>query len=99
VPSKAQQSKRLRAAEAPASELLFVLLMRAEFWMGVTRGRDLIFDCVPILAWRRADPDAVVGPCPGPLSPPAAARLPSAYPAVSRHRPAAPEPLLARQRP
>jgi hypothetical protein len=29
VPSKAQQSKRMRAAEAPASEMLFVLLVRA----------------------------------------------------------------------
>jgi hypothetical protein len=29
VPSKAQQSKRLRAAGAPPSELLFVLLVRA----------------------------------------------------------------------
>ena len=29
VPSKAQQSKRLRAAGAPGSEMLFVLLVRA----------------------------------------------------------------------
>jgi hypothetical protein len=34
VPSKAQQSKRLRAAGAPPSELLFVLLVRAGLWMG-----------------------------------------------------------------
>jgi hypothetical protein len=26
--------------------------------MGVTRARDLIIDSAPILAWRRADPDA-----------------------------------------
>src|SRR5262249_2463078 len=41
VPSKAQQSKRLRAAGAPASELLFVLLVRAGLWTGLTRARDL----------------------------------------------------------
>src|SRR5262249_58726705 len=51
VPSKAQQSKRLRAAGAPASEMLFVLLLRAGLWMGLTRARDLIIDSAPILAW------------------------------------------------
>jgi transposase len=64
VPSKAQQSKRLRAAGAPPSELLFVLLVRAGLWMGLTRTRDLIIDSAPILAWRRADPDAAVGHAP-----------------------------------
>ena len=64
VPSKAQQSKRLRAAGAPPSEMLFVLLVRAGVWMGLTRGRDLIIDSAPILAWRRADPDAAVGHAP-----------------------------------
>jgi hypothetical protein len=39
VPSKGQQSKRLRAAGAPASEMLFVLLVRAGLWMGLTRAR------------------------------------------------------------
>ena len=47
VPSKAQQSKRLRAAGAPASEMLFVLLVRARLWMGLTRARDLIIDSAP----------------------------------------------------
>src|SRR5258707_14975487 len=42
VPSKAQQSKRLRAAGAPPSEMLFVLLVRAGVWRGLTRGRGLI---------------------------------------------------------
>jgi hypothetical protein len=42
VPSKSQQSKRLRAAGAPSSELLFVLLVRAGLWMGLTRAHDLI---------------------------------------------------------
>jgi len=64
VPSKAQQSKRLRAAGAPASEMLFVLLVRAGLWMGLTRARDLIIDSAPILAWRRADPDAAIGHAP-----------------------------------
>src|SRR5258708_1015854 len=64
VPSKAQQSKRLRAAGAPPSELLFVLLARAGLWWGLTRARDLILDSAPILAWRRTDPDAAVGHAP-----------------------------------
>jgi transposase len=64
VPSKAQQSKRLRAAGAPPSELLVVLLVRAGVWIGLTRGRDLILDSAPILAWRRTDPDAALGHAP-----------------------------------
>ncbi len=64
VPSKAQQSKRLRAAGAPPSEMLFVLLVRAGLWMGMTRGRDPIIDSAPILAWRRTDPDAALGHAP-----------------------------------
>ncbi len=63
-PSKAQQSKRLRTAGAPESEMMFVLLVRAGLWMGLTRGRDLIIDSAPILAWRRADPDAAFGHAP-----------------------------------
>jgi hypothetical protein len=64
APSKSQQSKRLRAAGAPPSEMLFVLLVRAGLWMGLTRARDLIIDSAPILAWRRADPDAAFGHAP-----------------------------------
>jgi transposase len=64
VPSKSQQSKRLRAAGAPGSEMLFVLLVRAGLWTGLTHARDLILDSAPILAWRRADPDAAVGHAP-----------------------------------
>jgi len=64
VPSRAQQSKRLRAAGAPPSEMLFVLVVRAGLWMGMTRGRDLIIDSAPILAWRRSDPDAAHGHAP-----------------------------------
>jgi DDE family transposase len=50
--------------------MLFVLLVKAGLWMGLTRARDLILDSAPILAWRRADPDAAFGhaparhPCP-----------------------------------
>ncbi len=64
VPSPAQQSKWLRAAGAPASEMLFVLLVRAGLWMGLTRARDVIIDSAPILAWRRTDPDAAFGHAP-----------------------------------
>src|SRR5260370_4061553 len=44
--------------------MLFVLLVRAGLWMGLTRGRDLIIDSAPLLAWRRADPDAATGHAP-----------------------------------
>src|SRR5260221_1407407 len=64
VPSKAQASRRRRAPGAPASGMLFVLLVGAGLWLGLTRGRDLIVDSAPILAWRRADPDAAVGHAP-----------------------------------
>jgi transposase len=64
VPSPAQQSRRLRAAGAPASETLFVLLVRAGLWMGLTRARDVIIDSAPILAWRHADVDAAIGHAP-----------------------------------
>jgi transposase len=64
VPSKAQQSKRMRAAGAPESEMLLVMLVRAGLWMGLTRARDLIIDSAPILAWRRADRDAAFGHAP-----------------------------------
>lgn len=62
LPSKAQQSKRLRSAGAPASETLRVLLVRAG--LGLTHGRDRIVESAPLLAWRRADPDAAVGHAP-----------------------------------
>jgi hypothetical protein len=47
VPSKAQQSKRLHAAGAPARETLFVLMMRGGPWMGLSRARYLIVDGPP----------------------------------------------------
>ena len=59
-----QNLKRLRAAGAPPSEMLFVLLVRAGLWLGLTRARDLILDSAPILARRRTDPDAATGHAP-----------------------------------
>src|SRR5262245_61509051 len=56
--------KRLRAAGAPPREMVFVLLMRAGLWMGLTGGRDLIIDSAPIVAWRRTDPDEAVSHAP-----------------------------------
>ncbi len=43
VPSKAQQSKRLRAAGAPPSEMLFVLLVRAGLLLCRGTGLPLLF--------------------------------------------------------
>lgn len=96
VRSLAQQSKRLRTAGAPSSELLFVLLVRAGLWMGLTRGRDLIIDSAPILAWRRADPDAAFGHAPAHHPRPRLARVSAAHPALPRDRPAAPVPAVPR---
>lgn len=64
VPSPSQQCKRLHAAGAPPCELLFILLVRAALASGLSRGRDLIIDSAPILAWRRSDPDAASGHAP-----------------------------------
>jgi hypothetical protein len=44
--------------------MLFVLLVRAGLWMRLTRAHDRIIDNAPVLAWRRADPDAAVGHAP-----------------------------------
>jgi hypothetical protein len=101
VPSKAQQSKRLRAAGAPASEMLVVLLVRAGLWMGLTRARDLIIDSAPI----DADPGLAPGrprrrlrPRAGSPSAPAPAWLSPPHPAVSRDGPSPALPPLAGQR-
>jgi len=99
VPSKAQQSKRQRAAGAPASEIRFVLLIRASLWMGPTSAQDLTVDSAPILAWRRADPDAAVGHAPRAPPPPAPIGLSPAYAAVSRDGPAAAVRALPGQHP
>jgi len=64
VPSPSQQCKRLKAAGAPPCELLFILTVRMALSCGLSRGRDLIIDSAPILAWRRTDPDAACGHAP-----------------------------------
>lgn len=64
VPSASQQCKRAAAAGAPPYEMLFVVAVRAALHVGLTRGRDLIIDSAPILAWCRRDPDAASGHAP-----------------------------------
>lgn len=64
IPSKGQMSKRWQRAGAPPCETLFVLLVHLALQVRLTRARDLIIDSAPILAWRRADPDARVGHAP-----------------------------------
>jgi hypothetical protein len=89
VPSKAQQSKRLRAAGALGSEMLFVLLVRAGLWMGLTRARPDPRQCPdPGLAPHR--PRCGHRPCARSSSPSVAVGLSGAHPAVPRHRPPAP---------
>jgi transposase len=64
IPSKGQLSKRWQSVGAPPCETLFILLVRLALQVRLTRARDLIIDSAPILAWRRADPDAAVGHAP-----------------------------------
>src|SRR5215469_4116979 len=70
VPSPSQQWKRAACAGAPGAEALLVAVVRVAVRRRLIGARDLISDSAPILAWRRADPDAAVGhapahhPCP-----------------------------------
>jgi hypothetical protein len=64
VPSASQQCRRSIYAGAPPSESLLVVLVRLARHLHLLSGRDLIVDSAPILAWRRADPDAAVGHAP-----------------------------------
>jgi transposase len=64
VPSPSQQCKRAAAAGAPPFEMLFIGVVEEAIRCGLTRGRDLIIDSAPILAWRRTDPDAASGHAP-----------------------------------
>lgn len=64
VPSPAQQCKRAARAGAPVGEALLVVLVRLALHRRLIGARDLIVDSAPILAWRRADPDAAVGHAP-----------------------------------
>ena len=53
-----QQCKHRRAAGAPVPESLFVLTVWHAMRQRLIGARDLIIDSMPILAWRRRDPDA-----------------------------------------
>src|SRR5438309_8250179 len=64
VPSPSQQWKRGQAAGAPLPEALFVLTVLTALRRRLIGARDLIIDSAPILAWRRADPDAAIGHAP-----------------------------------
>src|SRR5690348_7595730 len=64
VPSPAQQCKRGQRMGAPPAETLFVVLVHLARYTHLVGGRDVIIDSAPILAWRRADPDAAVGHAP-----------------------------------
>jgi len=64
IPSPSQQCKRAQAAGAPLPEALFVLSVLTAIRRRLIGARDLIIDSAPILAWRRADPDAAVGHAP-----------------------------------
>jgi transposase len=64
VPSPSQQWKRGARAGAPGGEALLVVSVRLALGRRLVGARDLILDSAPILAWRRADPDAAVGHAP-----------------------------------
>jgi transposase len=64
VPSPSQQCKRGQRAGAPLPEALFVLSVLSALRCRLIGARDLIIDSAPILAWRRADPDAAFGHAP-----------------------------------
>ena len=64
IPSPSQLCKRWQTAGAPLFEALFVLTVWRAVHCRLIGARDLIIDSAPILAWRRADPDAAVGHAP-----------------------------------
>jgi hypothetical protein len=64
IPCPSQQWKRGHVAGAPGPEALFVLSVREAIRSRLIGARDLIIDSAPILAWRRADPDAAFGHAP-----------------------------------
>jgi hypothetical protein len=49
---------------APLPEALFILSVLTAIRSWLIGARDLIIDSAPILAWRRADPDAAYGHAP-----------------------------------
>ena len=64
IPCPSQQCKRGQQAGAPLPEALFVLSVLTAIRGRLIGARDLIIDSAPILAWRRADPDAAFGHAP-----------------------------------
>jgi Transposase DDE domain len=64
IPCPSQQWKRGQRAGAPLPEALFVRSRLTALRRRLIGARDLIIDSVPILAWRRADPDAAFGHAP-----------------------------------
>lgn len=64
IPCPSQQWKRGHCAGAPLPEALFILTVLTALRRRLISARDLIIDSVPILAWRRADPDAAFGHAP-----------------------------------
>ena len=64
IPCPSQQWKRGQQAGAPLPEALFVLSVLTALRRRLIGARDLIIDSAPILAWRRADPDAAFGHAP-----------------------------------
>jgi transposase len=64
VPCPSQQWKRGQRAGAPLPEALFVLSVLTALRRRLIGARALIIDSAPILAWRRADPDAAFGHAP-----------------------------------
>src|SRR5256714_1261462 len=64
VPSPSQQWKRGQTAGAPLPEALFVLAVLTALRRRLIGACDLIIDSAPILAWRRAVPDAAIGHAP-----------------------------------
>ena len=51
-------------AGAPLFESLFLISVLFAIRCRLIRARDLVIDSAPILAWRRADPDAAYGHAP-----------------------------------
>src|SRR6266568_7618488 len=64
IPCPSQQWKRGQRAGAPLPEALFILTVLTALRRRLIGARDLIIDSAPILAWRRADPDAAFGHAP-----------------------------------
>jgi hypothetical protein len=64
VPSASQQWKHRSMAGAPLFESLFLVSALVAIRCRLIRAKDLIIDSAPILAWRRADPDAAYGHAP-----------------------------------